>query len=68
MSPASDRLRQLVTPAHTAVVTMELQKGIVGAEAILQALPVAVNEAGILDIAGRVCRHARAVEIGRAHV
>ena len=61
MSPASDRLRQLVTPAHTAVVTMELQKGIVGAEAILQALPVAVNEAGILDIAGRVCRHARAV-------
>lgn len=39
---------------------MELQKGIVGDDAILPALPIAVREAGMLDIAGRVCRSARA--------
>ncbi len=58
-SAASDRLRRLVQPAHTAVVTMELQKGVVGDEAILPALPVAVREAGMLAVAGRVCRSAR---------
>ena len=35
----NDRLRQLVDPAHTAVVTMELQKGIVADESILPAMP-----------------------------
>lgn len=59
MPIAPDRLRQLAQPTHTAVVTMELQKGIVGDEAILPALPIAVREAGLLDIAGRVCRSAR---------
>lgn len=59
MPVAPERLRQLVTPDRCAVVTMELQKGIVGEEAILAALPVAVREAGLLDIAGRVCRVAR---------
>jgi nicotinamidase-related amidase len=59
MSVASDRLRQLVVPAQTAIVTMELQKGIVGDEAILPALPAAVKAAGVLDVAGRVCRSAR---------
>lgn len=39
---------------------MELQKGIVGAQALLPALPVAVAESGMLDVAGRVCRFARA--------
>jgi nicotinamidase-related amidase len=58
-SSPSDRLRTLVQPAHTAVVTMELQKGIVGSASILPALPTAVQEAGILDVAGRVCRSAR---------
>ena len=38
---------------------MELQKGIVGDEAILPALPIAVRESGMLDVAGRVCRAAR---------
>ncbi len=38
---------------------MELQKGIVGADAILPALPIAVRESGMLDVAGRVCRAAR---------
>lgn len=59
MSSSSERLRQLVRPEHTAIVTMELQKGIVGADAILPALPIAVRESGMLDVAGRVCRAAR---------
>jgi nicotinamidase-related amidase len=63
----SDRLRRLVQPAHTAIVTMELQKGIVGDESILPALPVAVREAGILDVAGRVCRAARASGVRVVH-
>lgn len=56
---SDDRLRRTVDPAHTVVVTMELQKGIVGAEAILPALPVAVAEVGLLEHAGAVCRAAR---------
>jgi nicotinamidase-related amidase len=54
-----DRLRELIDPAHTAIVTMELQKGIVAGEAILPALANAVQEAGMLEVAGRVCRAAR---------
>lgn len=60
MSKALERLRVTVDPAHTVVITNELQKGIVGDEAILAALPVAVREAGILPVAGRVCAAARA--------
>lgn len=56
---SDDRLRRTVDPAHTVVVTMELQKGIVGTEAILPALPVAVAEVGLLEHAGTVCRAAR---------
>jgi biuret amidohydrolase len=56
----NDRLRQLVAPAHTAVVTMELQKGIVGEQSLLPALPKAVAESGLLATAGRVASAARA--------
>ena len=60
-NPMNDRLRQIVDPAHTAIVTMELQKGIVGLEdALLPALPKAVKEQGVLETAGRVCKAARA--------
>lgn len=67
MSSSSERLRQLVHPEHTAIVTMELQKGIVGDEAILPALPVAVRESGLLDAAGRVCRAARSHGVRVVH-
>ena len=56
---SNDRLRALVQPNQTAIVTMELQKGVVGSEALLPALPVAVTEAGMLEVAGRVCRDGR---------
>jgi nicotinamidase-related amidase len=61
MSTQAERLRALVDPSHTTVITMELQKGIVGDEAILPALPAAVRAAGILPVAGTVCRRAREV-------
>lgn len=59
MSTAPERIRALVEPAHTAVMTMELQKGIVGDDAILPDLPAAVRDAGLLAVAGEVCRAAR---------
>jgi biuret amidohydrolase len=59
MSTSFERLRQMVHPEHTVIVTMELQKGIVGADALLQALPAAVAECGLLNVAGNVCRVAR---------
>ncbi len=67
MASAADRLRELVDPRYAAIVTMELQKGIVGDEAILPALPIAVREAGLLDVAGRVCRAARRVNVRVVH-
>jgi nicotinamidase-related amidase len=61
------RLRDLVSPGHTTVITMELQKGVVGDDAILPMLPQAVREAGILAVAGRVCAAARAVGVSVVH-
>jgi nicotinamidase-related amidase len=62
-----DRLRELLDPAHTTVMTMELQKGVVGPDALLPAMPDAVRAAGILPVAGRVCRAARARGIRVVH-
>lgn len=53
------RLAGLVAPANTAVVTMELQRGIVGPGALLPALVERVAEAGTIDAAASVCAAAR---------
>jgi nicotinamidase-related amidase len=55
----SARLARVVEPATTAVVTMELQRGIVGDGALLPALADACAEAGTVDAAARVCAAAR---------
>lgn len=55
------RLAGLVAPANTAVVTMELQRGIVGPGALLPALVERVAEAGTIDAAATVCTAARTV-------
>lgn len=60
-------LPELVAPAHTTIVTMELQKGIVGDEAILPALPAAVRQAGLVEVAATVCRAARAAGVRIVH-
>jgi nicotinamidase-related amidase len=57
----AERLRQFVEPAHTAVLTMELQVGVVGDSALLQAIVDEVGRTGTLATAGRVCARAREV-------
>lgn len=54
-------------PEHTTIITMELQKGIVGDEGILPALPIAVREAGLLTVVGRVCAEARSKGVRIVH-
>jgi nicotinamidase-related amidase len=54
-----DRLRDLVEPSTTAVLTMELQRAIVGPGALLPALVDEVERTGMLDVVRRVCGAAR---------
>ena len=63
----TDRLRQLIDPSRTAVVTMELQNGVVGDDALLPALTNAVRAVGLLGVAGSVCRAARSAGIRVVH-
>jgi biuret amidohydrolase len=53
-------LRATVEPSRTAVLTMELQQGVVGAGALLPALVDEVQRVGLLDTVRRVCDGARA--------
>jgi len=52
-------LRRISEPATTAVLTMELQQGVVGPYALLPALVEEVQRAGTLDAARKVCDAAR---------
>ena len=52
-------LQRIVVPATTAVLTMELQKGVVGREAMLPDLVDEVERTGMLDVVRRVCDGAR---------
>lgn len=56
-----ERLASLLDPATTTVVTMELQNGVVGQDALLPALVEEVARAGIIEAAASVCHAARAV-------
>jgi nicotinamidase-related amidase len=58
---ARRRLAELAVPAHTAVLTMELQVGVVGDDVMLPDLVDEVKRAGTLEAAGRVCAAARSV-------
>jgi nicotinamidase-related amidase len=55
-----ERVAALIDPSHTAVVTMELQQGVVGEGALLPALVERVAEAGTIVRAAQVCTAARA--------
>lgn len=52
-------LVDLVAPPHTAVLTMELQRGVVGDLATLPDLRDAAESVGMPRNAGRICRAAR---------
>ena len=60
-------LRSLVTPATTAVLTMELQRGITGDLAAMQALAKEVHELGVIDNVARLCAAARAAGAAVVH-
>ena len=53
-------LREMLDPAHTAVLTMELQRGVVGDRAKIAPLADEVASGGVLANAARVCAAARA--------
>jgi nicotinamidase-related amidase len=53
-------LRELLDPAHTAVVTMELQRGVVGDRAVISTLADAVAEGHVIEHAARVVTAGRA--------
>jgi len=60
-------LSDLAEPVTTAVLTCELQRGIVGDLSIQPMLRDAVLESGVLDAAGRLVRAARAAGVRVVH-
>ena len=62
-----ERLAGLVDPATTAVVTMELQRGIVGKRGMFPALVEECSAKRTIEHAGEVCAAARAVGIRVVH-
>ena len=61
-------LRSLLNPATTAVLTMELQRGITGDLAAMQALAAEVRAEGVVDNAARLCAAARTAGGTRLHL
>ncbi|MGI8754623.1 MAG: hypothetical protein ACR2MB_01935 [Acidimicrobiales bacterium] len=53
---SASRLHALLDPGTTAVLTMELQQGIVGPGALFPALADQPAAVGLLDPAARLCR------------
>jgi nicotinamidase-related amidase len=59
MTSHAERLRAILEPETTAVLTMELQNGVVGDGAMMGALVDELRTAGTLDAARRLCAGAR---------
>ena len=60
-------LNELLDPTHTAVLTMELQRGVIGDLAMIPELAAEVAAAGVLANAGRVLAAARAASARVVH-
>jgi nicotinamidase-related amidase len=60
-------LRRILVPENTAVLTMELQNGVVGRDAMLPDLVDEVERTGMLDVVRRVCEGARAAGVRVVH-
>jgi len=54
-------LHSIIEPSRTAVLTMELQEGVVGSGAMLPALVEEVERLGLFDTVAQLCRTARDV-------
>jgi len=62
VSKRDEFLRSILEPTSTAVLTMEMQEGVVGSGGqLLPALSEEVERTGVLDVARRVCNAARNV-------
>ena len=61
------RLRSVMDLKHTAVLTMELQQGVVGEGALMKALVEEVDRIGVRTTAGRLCDEARSRSIRVVH-
>jgi len=61
------RLSALVTGREAAVLTMELQEGVVGAGALMRALVEEVERSGTRASAGRLCAAARVADVPVVH-
>lgn len=61
------RLRSVMDLKHTAVLTMELQQGVVGEGAMMKALVDEVTRVGVRTTAGRLCDEARSRSIRVVH-
>jgi nicotinamidase-related amidase len=63
----SFQLSALLDPKHTALLTMELQNGVVVEGGTLPALADEVRRTGILPVAGRLCAAAREAGVRVVH-
>ncbi len=61
------RLAALVKPGAVAMITMELQNGVVGEGALMKALVDEVDRKGLRTTVGRLCRSARAHGVPVVH-
>jgi biuret amidohydrolase len=59
MTSRDERLRAILDPSTTAVLTMELQNGVVGEGALMRALVDELQGSGTLDAVKRLCAGAR---------
>jgi len=59
MTSRDERLRAILEPSTTAVLTMEMQNGVVGGGAMFGALVDELQRAGTLDHVRRLCTGAR---------
>lgn len=67
MPTRTDRLTTLLDPGRTAVVTMEVQRGVVGPDGPFSALTALVAETGLVDRIARLCRTSRAAGASVVH-
>lgn len=67
MTTREERLRSVLDPSTTAVLTMELQNGVVGEGAMFGALVDELARAGTLETARRLCGGARDAGVRVVH-
>ncbi len=60
-------LDELLSPMHTAVVTMECQRGVIGDMASMGGLRDVMLDRGAIDAGARLCAGARAAEVPVVH-